>query len=291
MDYIRNHLSGGGRGVDAANQQGGVKIDLSPGEVEVAVHVIPFTGAIDITELSFYAYPREDETAFVEHPATDVAIRNSASINTNDDGNKNLEMDSIVDIAVFEVTSDKCTSQKCDISRFGVGQLEHVGGISFMTLCQDGRLRIDDDIFTGLHAEVRIPSHGQLPDKHIAEEDGIIPVLESGRSYEVVVANCNQYGRMLRLSGQVIFEMDKLSSDNAGPAANLILVGMAICLVCSFLNIRIRCGTRADYADFRNIQGVAQNGNGAGTDDVNGSRRQRHSHNLNPPYLDQATTV
>jgi hypothetical protein len=252
-DLFRNHLWKGSRGEKAANEQQGVKIEIAPGQVEEAVRAIPFTGAIDVSGLNFYAYPREDEMEMAKYASVDDATTDSGTIaGMNEATTQAFEMDSIVDIAVFEVANDQCTSQSCDISKYGVGQLEHFDQMAFMSLCKDGRLRINRDAFTGLHVEVRIPAHGVLPDRQIADGDGIISVPESGCTYEVLIANCNKHGRKLLLTGQVLFDVDEGISQNVVPPTNLVLFGMAICLIFSFLNIRIRFGTRieSNYEEF-----------------------------------------
>lgn len=296
MDFVRNRLwTGriGGRHGPASHPQGAT-IDIYPGQVEEAVHTMPFIGAIDISGLSFYAYPRDDDIDFAHDGDVDEALRKSISYSSTRNSNEtiqSLQMDSIVDIVVFEIFNDQCTSQKCDISNYGVGQLEHFDGIEYVSLCQDGRLRIDSDDFTGRHVEIRIPSQGRLPDRQIADEDGLISVPESDRTYEVIIANCNKYGRKVLLTGQVLLLIDKSSSQNYVPETNLVLFGIAICLIFSFFNIRIRCGTRADYnyEGVRNIQVVVSQ-NDIRT--ISGNENGHHQHHPHTNiYLDSATTV
>ena len=182
MDYFRNRLWKGGRDDGAANQPNGVKINIFPGQVEEAIHAMPFTGAIDISGLNFYAYPHEDDVEFANLAAADGTISQSGNIDrVNYDGNSNVEADSVVDIAIFQLANDKCATKKCDTSEFGVGKLEQIDGMPYMNLCENGRLKINNDVFTGLHVELAVPAHGRLPERHIANEDGILPVLESNR--------------------------------------------------------------------------------------------------------------
>jgi hypothetical protein len=262
MDFLRNRLwtgRPGGRNGPSFHPNG-VTIDINPGQVEEAVHSMPFIGAIDLSGLSFYAYPREDYDGDVDEVLRSKSVRQSSSMQnkSSNETSQSLEMDSIIDIAVFEVLNDHCTSQKCDISKYGVGNLEHYDGMEYVSLCQDGRLRIENNVFTGIHIEVRIPSQGGVPDQQISQEDGMMSVPERDHTYEVIIANCNKYGRKVLLTGQVLLVVDESfdsqDSQDFIPETNLILFGLAICLILSFLNIRIRFGARSEYIDSEGVR-------------------------------------
>jgi hypothetical protein len=90
-----------------------------------------------------------------------------------------------------------------------------------------------------------IPSEGAMP-AHIKNAKFKVPL--KNRSYDVMIANCNDVGRHVRFSGQVIFDFDDdpttLSSLSI---AILTSVAFCICLLFSLLSIKIYRGTRADW--------------------------------------------
>jgi hypothetical protein len=230
MNYLTSKLrtrqQQGGSGNGGVGPTGGPHLSIAPGAIEEAVHYMQFSGDIDLSELYFSA----------EGQGTGV--------------------ESFVDIAVFEVPGH-CTSHNCDLSQFGVGALTHFNGITFLNLCQAGRLMIDNNIFQGHHTQLMIPSEGPMP-SHIKRSAGTFKVPIQNRYYDVMIANCNEHGRRIQLAGQVVFAFE----DNLTPILTarsltiLTTVAFAVCLVLSLLSIKIERGTRSDweYQQFHNVE-------------------------------------
>jgi hypothetical protein len=227
MDYLRQQLSG--RVDDSTSNHNNVPIGravtIHPGQVEEAVHIIDYQGAIDLSRLHFSV---GDESVQA-------------------DGQHGI--DTFLDIAVFQVSSH-CSSKSCDLSEYGIGKLEHFNDASYLSLCNnDGRLQIDRERFRGHHTELLVPSLGPMPQDHIID-GGEILVSERDRTYEVMIANCNKQGKQVFMAGQVIFQsFGRHSSDDLDPAVgmHLLMIGVAICLFFSICNLRIHMGTRAQY--------------------------------------------
>jgi hypothetical protein len=229
MNYINQNLwEGVGH---RAHERGGGKgphLIITPGDVEEAVHYMQFTGDIDLSELTF----------------------------TVETGGAGIE--SFLDIAVFEVPPH-CSSHNCDLSRYGVGEVTHFNGVAFLGLCQAGRLVIDRNIFQGHHTQLMVPSEDPMP-SNINKSDGTFKVPVQDRNYNVILANCNDKGRPVSVTGQVVFDFEE-SFTPVTPRTLIILtsVALAICLFFSALSIKIDRGTRADweYRRFQNF-GVLQ---------------------------------
>jgi len=234
MNYMRNKLS---RGSTTRNQDSdvgaGPHLTISPGQTEETVHSMQFEGEIELSELKFTA-----------------------------EGFGN-GVESFLDIAVFEVPP-QCTSHNCDLSRFGVGAITHFNSMSYLNLCEAGRLVIDHNRFEGYHTQLMIPSEGPMP-VHI--KNGKIKVPVKDRSYDILIANCNENGRHIQLTGQVVFDLDDdYITLTAGSLTILTLVAFAVCLFFSLLSVRIERGTHADweYQQFRRIEALREQRTGQG---------------------------
>jgi hypothetical protein len=202
----------------------GPHLTISPGDVEEAVHYMQFTGDIDLSELVFTA----------ESSGTGI--------------------ESFLDIAAFEVPPH-CSSHNCDLSQYGVGAQTHFNGVTFLGLCQSGRLVIDTNIFQGHHIQLMVPSDGPMP-SHI-KSNGTFKVPVQNRNYNVMLANCNDQGRSVSVTGQVVFDFDEnLTPITPKTLTVLTSVALAICLLFSALSIKIDRGTRADweYRRFQNFE-------------------------------------
>jgi hypothetical protein len=198
----------------------GSEVIIKPGQVEEAVHSMQFKGAIDLSQLHFHA----------ESP--DYGERDAPSV------------ESFLDIVVFEVP-ELCSSRTCDLSLYGVGEMEHFIDMDFLSLCTNGRLQLNMDLFRGRHTSLMVPSDGEMP-RHVKNGSFTIPV--ENRNYEVMIANCNEHGRKVTLSGQVEFDFgDNPSGLTIESEVKLTLVALGICIFFSILSIRIRLGTQADY--------------------------------------------
>jgi hypothetical protein len=225
MNFIRNHLPNGAKvGDDSGGEERyhGPMVYINPGQVEEAAHYMEFHGAIDLSELTFNAFP---------YPDSDVS--------------EDFGVESFLDIAVFEIP-DRCSSRSCDLSEFGVGMQTYFNGMTFLNLCQGGRLAVDHNKFHGLLSSLMVPMEGSMPE-HIV--NGRFPVPEKNHNFEVMIANCNQNGRRVSLSGQVVFEIDDdpLTKLSVASEVKLTLVALAVCMIFTMLSVRVRRGTYSDY--------------------------------------------
>lgn len=226
MNFIRSHLPYRevvGDGSNAGSESDpGPTMYLYPGQVEEATQYMQFNGAIDLSELTFDAFPYPDS-----------------------DGDDDFGVESFLDIAVFPV-SEYCNSRSCNLSEYGVGMETYFNGMPFLNLCQGSRLLLDHSKFKGLYASLMVPMEGPMP-SHI--KNGKFPVPEKNLKYEVVIANCNQKGRRVSLSGQIVFENNEDSPVHLGVASEvkLTLVALTVCVVFSLISIRVRRGTLADH--------------------------------------------
>ncbi|KAG7372102.1 hypothetical protein IV203_018245 [Nitzschia inconspicua] len=226
MNYVRNRFWNKGKTERPSKGDGnGPHLTITPGDVEEAVHYMQFTGKIDLTELSF----------------------------TAESGGTGIE--SFLDVAVFEVPSH-CSSHNCDLSRYGVGSMTHFNGMSYLSLCQAGRLFIDNNFFQGFHTQLMVPSEGPMP-SNMKKTNGIFKVPIQNRNYNVMLANCNDNGRPVSLRGQVVFDFEE-NYTPITPRSLTVLTSVAlmVCLLFSCLSIKIDRGTRAhwEYQRFQNVE-------------------------------------
>jgi hypothetical protein len=226
MNFMRNKLRnrGGHRGTGRGGENG-PHLTIPPGDVEEAVHYMQFTGEIDLSELTF----------------------------TAESGGTGIE--SFLDVVVFEVPPH-CTSHNCDLSRYGIGALTHFNGMEFLGLCQAGRLIIDNNIFQGFHTQLMIPSEGPMP-SNIKKNSGTFKVPVPDKNFNVMLANCNDNGRPVSLTGQVVFDFEENFTPITPYSLTLLTsVALFVCLCFSCLSIKIDRGTRADweYQRFQNVE-------------------------------------
>lgn len=275
MNFLHDHFHIPGPGTGGYNSNGnnnpsGHKIDINPGQVEEAVHYMAFNGAIDMSELHFQAFPNDYSLSSSSSfsPAANPWGGGSPLYSSRPVYNQTVK-ESFLDIAVFEVP-DRCTSRTCDLSRFGVGKLEQFSGASFLNLCHDGRLYLDTDLYQGFHTQLMVPREGSMPH---SLRHGKVNVPVPNKNYEVMIANCNDLGRRVRLNGQVIFDFDDspASQMDAISLSVLTSVALAVCCLFSACSIRIRWGRNAggdymvvdeDEDDDGNDDAVEQQGDG-----------------------------
>jgi hypothetical protein len=229
MNFYRNRVKLRGQGkFDKDSQPDQHEITLNPGDVHEASHWMPYKGDIDLSELTFHAEPVSAENA-------------STSIQ------------SFLDIAVFPV-QEQCTSETCDISKYGAGKMDHFKNHSFVTLCDNGRLRIDSDLFQGFHTQLMVPSLGQMP-RHLKYKKVALP--QKDQTYEVIFANCNDAGRKVQITGQAVLDYDENQIDTSfGSVMILTTIAVSICLLFTFLTVRIRRGTQAEYNAYQRLSVV-----------------------------------
>jgi hypothetical protein len=196
---------------------------LSTGEVEEAVHVMQKPGKIDLSGLTFHAFPY------------DVA--------PNGFGH------TVVDIAIFPLPNG-CDDHRCDLSKLGVGKREEFDGISFLSLCHKGRLRIEKDIYKGQHASIEVPMEGPMR-KHV--KYGQFVAKFGGRNYEVLIANCDESGRKVSVEGQVLFDFshDDSLHFKSTPVPAYPLLSISVFLFFTLCFVRVRFTTRAAYEEAR----------------------------------------
>jgi len=215
MNFFR-HISLRGRQENHKDEA--PSIVIPPGKAEEAVHWMEMRGDIDLSALTFRA----------DHAQGDKLV------------------ESFLDIAIFEVPQG-CTSQTCDLTRYGVGKPRDFGSLPFSNLCDNGRLIIDKEIFQGYHTQLMVPMEASMPKR---VKHGKYVVRNKNKSYEVMIANCNEGGRTIRISGQVFFDYyddNDLIDLSFRSEVTLGLIAMCICLLFTCLTIRVRRGTRADW--------------------------------------------
>jgi hypothetical protein len=222
MNVYRNHLRGKSSRVndDMLDHQ---KLILERGEVHEAFHWMSYKGDIDMSGLTFEAEPVTEE-------------KQATSIQ------------SFLDIVVFEVPKI-CTSESCDVSKYGVGKMDTYKNKAFVNHCEGGRLSIDSSLFHGFHTQLMVPSIGPMP-RHVKQNK--VPFPNKEQTYEVVFANCNDDGRKVLITGQTVIDYDENKTElSFVSVVFLTTVALSICLLFTFLTVRIRRGTLAEYNDQR----------------------------------------
>ena len=210
------------------------KIVLDPGEVEEAVSLFESPGNIDLSGLKFYADP--------------YSAARTRNINL-------LPNVTTIDIAIFALPVTCDPRRKCDLTKIGVGHKRQVGnhgyGSAFTTLCDDasGRLIIEPDFFVGHHLSFEIPKQGPplMNDEihnRIPPQDSRIRIPNAGKNYEIIIANCNDNGRTLKIRGDVLFDYDENHFLGGQPWQDVLLnplISLAVFLICCWWKLRIQC--------------------------------------------------
>lgn len=230
MNFYRNQakLRGRSNGNGDHGKTDEHTVTLEPGEVHEASHWMPYKGSMILSDLTFVADPVTTE-------------QESTSIQ------------SFLDIVIFEVP-EQCTSDSCDVSKYGVGKMDHFGNKSFVNMCEDGRLRIDSNVFRGFHTQLMVPSVGTMPRK---VKHGQIALPHEAQTYKMVFANCNDNGRKVQMFGQAVLDYDENQVEMTFDAVVMLMgISFSICLLFSLLTIRIRRGTRAEYIEYRRLDTV-----------------------------------
>jgi hypothetical protein len=122
---------------------------------------------------------------------------------------------SVVDIVLFELPA-YCANTKegCSWPSLGIGT--YAGGLAWccdaeaveMGICENstealGRLIVTKN-FTGFHRSVNVPAEGEMTE---TVEDGDFRIVNTGK-WVVALANCNERGRDVVLTGYVVFESE-----------------------------------------------------------------------------------
>ncbi len=113
MDHVRQFLTRlktGENSDDDDEHWSGPSIGIAAGQVKEDVHYMESRGSIDLSNLRFYAvdYPQQMHQSSNLH----VRVPNNSTIDDYNNG----RVDSVVDIAVFQVP-EHCTSDNCDLSK------------------------------------------------------------------------------------------------------------------------------------------------------------------------------
>jgi hypothetical protein len=201
---------------------------LLPGEVEEAVNFMRLPGRIDLSGLTLYARPYDVIPSEVDH--------------------------TVIDIAVFPLPRG-CNDHTCDLSKLGIGKREEFDGMPFLSLCHNGRLRIEKDYYGGHHTSIRVPVEGPM-ENHV--KYGQVAVEHGGQDYEVLIANCDETGRKLQVTGQVVFDFSQDSADFGSPPP-YHLVSISVFLFFAFCFVRVRFTTRTadEEATYRSVEMAA----------------------------------
>ncbi|KAG7372101.1 hypothetical protein IV203_018244 [Nitzschia inconspicua] len=231
MKFYQNHgkLRGGAQYIEHVSKQNEHRITLEPGQVHEASHWMPHKGSIVISELAFVAEPISKEQ-------------------------QSIGIQSFVDIVVLQVP-EECTSKFCDISKYGVGKIDNFQNTSFINLCENGRLLIERSVFQGFHSRLMVPSEGPMP---LKVKDARIALPYKAQTYDVIFANCNHDGRRIHITGQAVLDYEESPVELSFVSiAILTIIALSICLLFSFLMIRVRRGTRAEYNTYQQVSMAA----------------------------------
>lgn len=121
-----------------------------------------------------------------------------------------------VEVVVFEEPADCARSDACDWSRIGLGIKDSEGHSHWC--CSDdeitsglcttethtfGKLMIDKARFKGVYRSIPIPSEGPFKSNEKVEK---MDVNEGDGKYTIVIANCNDYGRTVKMEGSYILK-------------------------------------------------------------------------------------
>jgi len=130
-------------------------------------------------------------------------------------GSNQTFVDSTVDIAFFHLPST-CASSKdgCDWSKLGIGASDDKGNLRWccsensqeLGFCEEksqGRLIVNADSFTGQHRFIDVPASGALITN--LKYGKLEEPLYSGK-YVLVVANCNDDGRDVTITGDYVWK-------------------------------------------------------------------------------------
>mmetsp|Transcript_10558 Transcript_10558/g.20874 ORF Transcript_10558/g.20874 Transcript_10558/m.20874 type:complete len:325 (+) Transcript_10558:107-1081(+) len=284
MDFLRGQLArlnnNSGKNNDKGNKYGydhfGPTIVIPAGKVEEDVHYMESKGVINLSHLRFRAsnddqenngysnfniYNKFNSNNNYNHNSNAITSNNNSI--TSNNNSTNLEgssggynndggssrIESFLDIAVFEVP-EHCTSRNCDISKFGVGSLSHFNGMSYLTLCQAGRLKLDHNLFKGHHTQLMVPIEGPMPDQVKQYRSAKFSVPKN-KHYEVILANCHQRGRNVCVSGQVVFDLmggnTMFNNLTAKSVTILTSVAVMVFFALTILAVRVNRGTRSDF--------------------------------------------
>jgi hypothetical protein len=209
---------------------------LGPGEFDESRVYMAHHGYFDLSRLKFHAEP-SDKTNIIEN------IRQETPDAIDE------EHTTYIDIVIFPLPVMCSTQQHCDLARLGVGKVETFRGTSFLSLCHEGRLDIQDDFYEGYHGSIPVPMQGRMP-KHI--ENGKFYVKPSSQDYAIIVANCNDQGRAVSVRGELMIEYGEQSSNitvqylNPKYMATSLLVFLL--LVHRFVRIRWATGQQPSAA-------------------------------------------
>lgn len=207
---------------------------LSPGQIEEAVNYMRVPGKIDISDLAFETMIADDD-----RPEENI-------------------LDSVIDIAIFALPSECRHGSFCDLSKLGVGTTEEFDGVSFVNLCEHGRLVVHKDFYQGHYSSIRVPREGRMSKQHV--KYGVFDVKEAGVDYEVIIANCNENGRKVRVQGEVLFNFEEDSSTlraNTTDVPSIYpFISISVFLMLTMCFFRVQCGTPREIPNNHRYQTV-----------------------------------
>jgi len=135
----------------------------------------------------------------------------------DDDGNRKLQSgrDTVIDVMFFHEPSD-CTktADGCDWTLLGVGTKNSYGEVQYCCteegvssgVCENksvGRLIIDPELYKGEHRPLLVPPSGEFSS---GVNIPVMPTKQGTGMYTLAIANCNDFGRDMFISGQYIWK-------------------------------------------------------------------------------------
>jgi hypothetical protein len=96
-----------------------------------------------------------------------------------------------------------------------------------------------------------VPSIGPMP-KNAKHER--ISLIDKEQAYEVVFANCNNAGRTVFITGQA-YDENEIELSFA-PVMLLTTIAPSICLLFTFLTVRIRRGTGTEFIEYHRLNTI-----------------------------------
>jgi hypothetical protein len=202
---------------------------LGPGEFDESRVYMAHHGYFDLSRLKFHA-----------EPGYESSIIDKIQQETPDTIDE--EQTTYIDIVIFPLPVICSTQPHCDLARLGVGKVEAFHGTSFLSLCHEGRLDIQDDFYEGYHGSIPVPMQGRMP-KHI--ENGKFYVKASSQDYAIIITNCNDQGRAVSVKGELMIEYGEKSANTTPQYLNPKYMATSLLVFLLLLHrfVRIRWAT------------------------------------------------
>lgn len=196
---------------------------VAPGFIDLSELLFTTTDDKNGEDVPFHTDDDEDDDDFAVAPTEDddyaTATTTTSTVAANNGGRHSRKLEDIdprspaVDIVLFhEPTQCSNSAVGCDWTQLGVGASDGAGDLRWccssdaieLGMCSNGmygRLIVDKVKFHGQHHFFMVPPYGPVA-KTLAEDQQIFDVKNDSGKYVMIVANCDDYGRNLTVSGR-----------------------------------------------------------------------------------------